>query len=107
MPKPAGTCGSTKMRILAIICHNSENGRQTYGYDIWKTMKQRFHTYMNDSDVGNVYHHLTDLYTLNFISRVDESPDGRCYYRITDEGLALRGRYRNFIDILEREKELN
>lgn len=103
MPKPLGTCGSTKMKILAIICHNGDRGNESYGYDIWKTMKESFHIYLGDNDIGNVYRHLNDLCTLNFITRADEDPDGRCFYRITEDGIALQTKYNHFLDLLENE----
>lgn len=100
MPKPQGTCGATKMKILAIICSNSDSGHESYGYDIWKTMKQQFHIYLNDNDIGNVYHHLNDLYSLNYVTREDVEAEGRCFYKITEEGLAIRSKYEQYIDIL-------
>ncbi len=102
MPKPRGTCGATKMKILAIISSNSENGQESYGYDIWKTMKNQFHIYLSDNDIGNVYHHLNDLCSLNYVSRGDEV-DGRCFYGITDVGLSLKARYRQYIDIMKKD----
>ncbi len=101
MPKPRGTCGATKMKILAIISSNAENGQESYGYDIWKTMKDQFHLYLDDGDIGNVYHHLTDLCSLNFVERGDEV-DGRCFYRITDEGISLKARYEPYMEIMKK-----
>jgi DNA-binding PadR family transcriptional regulator len=104
MPKPIGTCGATKMKILAIISHNIENGQESYGYDIWKTMKEQFHIYLDDNDIGNVYHHLNDLSTLNYVNRENEETEGKCFYTLTDEGCALKVRYEQYIDILKNEK---
>ena len=87
------------MKILAIISSNSVNGQESYGYDIWKTMKNQFHLYLSDNDIGNVYHHLNDLCALNYVTRGDEV-DGRCFYNITDEGLSLKTRYEQYIDIM-------
>lgn len=89
------------MKILAIISNNSENGQESYGYDIWKTMKDQFHIYLGDNDIGNVYHHLNDLCSLKYVSRDDEV-DGRCFYNLTDEGLALKNRYEKYIEIMNR-----
>ncbi len=89
------------MKILAIISSNAENGQESYGYDIWKTMKDQFHLYLDDGDIGNVYHHLSDLCTLNYVERGDEV-DGRCFYRITDEGMSLKTRYETYMDIMKK-----
>ncbi len=104
MPKPVGTCGATKMKIMAIICHNGDNSGESYGYDIWKTMKERFHIYLGDNDIGNVYHHLNDLCEMNFVIREDEDVSGKCFYKMTDEGLSLKKRYDKYIEILESGK---
>jgi DNA-binding PadR family transcriptional regulator len=100
LPKPQGTCGATKMKILAIIYQSNSAGHESYGYDIWKIMKEQFHTYLNDNDIGNVYHHLNDLCTLNYVARADE--DGRCcYYKITEDGLAIKPKYDQYLDIMK------
>ena len=39
MPKPKGTCGATKMKILAVICNDCENHKECYGYGIWQQLK--------------------------------------------------------------------
>jgi DNA-binding PadR family transcriptional regulator len=104
MPKPQGSCGATKMKILAIICNNGEYGQESYGYDIWRTMKESFHIYLDDKDIGNVYHHLTDLCALNYVSRDDSVPDGRCFYNVTDEGRAVKMKYSQYIEILRSSK---
>jgi DNA-binding PadR family transcriptional regulator len=104
MPKPQGSCGATKMKILAIICNNCDDGQESYGYDIWRIMKESFHIYLDDKDIGNVYHHLNDLCALNYVSRDDSVPDGRCFYNVTDEGRAVKTRYSRYIEILRSSK---
>ena len=103
LPKPQGTCGATKMKILAIISNNSATGQESYGYDIWKTMKDQFHIYLDDGDIGNVYHHLNDLCALNYLTRDDNIVEGRCFYKITEEGYILKSRYEQYIDIMKKE----
>ena len=92
------------MKILAIICQNGDSGHESYGYDIWRTMKDQFHIYLNNNDIGNVYHHLNDLCSLNYVTRDDDN--GRCYYRITDEGLAIRSKYEQYIMIMNTDPRL-
>lgn len=104
MPKPQGTCGATKMKILAIICQKGENGVESYGYDIWKTMKEQFHLYLNDNDIGNVYHHLNDLCGLNYVTKSDDELYGRCFYSMTEEGLSLKDKYLQYISILNEDE---
>lgn len=101
MPKPAGTCGATKMKIMAIICYNGENGNESYGYSIWQTLKEHFHMYITDDDIRNVYHHLNGLCEVNLISREDaQSGDMRCFYNMTEQGFASKEKYRQYLEIL-------
>jgi DNA-binding PadR family transcriptional regulator len=101
LPKPQGSCGATKMKILAIIYKNGDYGQESYGYDIWKTMKDQFHIYLDDNDIGNVYHHLNDLCKFNYLTREDSSTDGKCFYRMTDEGQALRVKFGRYLEIMD------
>jgi len=101
MPKPKGTCGATKMKILAIISHCGETKDEAYGYSIWQKLKEKFYIYMNDSDIRNVYHHLNDLCALGYISRSEGTDDcPKCFYAITPTADALQHRFQKFIDIL-------
>ena len=104
MPKPQGSCGATKMKILAIVSMNGDSGQESYGYDIWKTMKDQFHIYLDDGDIGNVYHHLNDLCKFNYLSRDDITTDGRCFYRMTEEGQALRDKFGKYLDIMDSSR---
>ena len=102
MPKPIGTCGATKMKILAIMSIDYSNGQDSYGYDIWQRLKDNFYTYMNDNDVRNVYHHLNDLCSLGYIAKRSEDEEcPKCYYTLTPMGDGLRHRYTHFINILQ------
>jgi hypothetical protein len=106
MPKPAGTCGATKMKIMAIIYYNSENGHESYGYSIWQTLKDKFILYFDDNDIRNVYHHLNGLCDINLITRADpQSGDSRCFYNMTDEGFAQKERYSQYLQILHQGLE--
>ncbi len=101
MPKPKGTCGATKMKILAVMCNDFENERGSYGYSIWQELKTSFYVYMNDNDVRNVYHHLNDLCALGYITKSEDPVDSpRCFYALTQQGHGVRHRYQKFIDIL-------
>ena len=104
MPKPQGSFGATKMKILAIICNNGDCGQESYGYDIWKTMKAHFYIYLDDNDIGNVYHHLNDLCSQNYLTREDSVNDGKCFYKMTENGQAFRDRYGKYIEILQSSK---
>ncbi len=103
--KPKGTTGATKMKIMAIICHNCEHGEDSYGYTIWQSLKEHFYIYLRDSDVRNVYHHLKELTELDYIVR-DETfrndPAKRCLYQLTDKGRSLEGRYSPYLEIVRR-----
>lgn len=101
MPKPKGTCGATKMKILAVIYNNEQYGHESYGYNIWQSLKKEFYTYMNDNDIRNVYHHLNDLCSLGYIKKCPEGSDEikQCY-RITQSGVNIEEKFRHFIEIL-------
>lgn len=102
MPKPKGTMGATKMKIMAVICHNGECGRESYGYGIWQSLKENFHMYLNDNDVRNVYHHLEDLCDLEMINRMrGREDDSRCFYELTEKGLILKDKYQKYLEILD------
>ena len=102
MTKPRGTCGATKMKILAVIYTNEKYGQESYGYNIWQCLKDQFYTYMNDNDIRNVYHHLNDLCSLGYIKKCSENSDEikQCY-KITQTGVNIEEKYRHFIEILE------
>ena len=103
--KPKGTTGATKMKIMAIIRHNCEEGVDSYGYTIWQTLKENFHIYLGDSDVRNVYHHLKELTELGYILRqesAEDDPTKKCLYTITEAGRGLENRYTPYLDIIRR-----
>jgi hypothetical protein len=103
MPKPKGTCGATKMKILAIISHNEESREESYGYSIWQCLKDNFYTYMNDKDIRNVYHHLNDLCGLGYLSRSKRSEDcPKCFYELTPQAITFEQRYTKFVKILKQ-----
>jgi len=105
MPKPKGTTGATKMKILAIINQKSASGEDSYGYCIWKSLKEYFFIYLNDSDIRNVYHHLNDLCGLNYLEKDrSELEGGRCLYRMTLDGYTLRIRYQKYMNILVKQQ---
>jgi len=103
LPKPKGTMGATKMKIMAVICYKSESGLVCYGYNIWQALKSHFHTYLNDGDVRNVYHHLKDLCKLGLIRRMDVEDPGCswiCQYHLTEKGRGLQTRYDRYLKIV-------
>lgn len=105
MPKPKGTIGSTKMKILAIICYNYEAGIESYGYNIWQSLKQMFYIYLNDCDVRNVYHHLKELCDQELLERLEsDSADSsqRCFYQLTDDCRKLERSYAPYLKILRQ-----
>jgi len=108
MPKPRGATGATKLKIMAIICHNGECGLDSYGYNIWQSLRSNFHTYVNDEDIQNVYHHLKDLCALGLLLRDDEfdKPSKRCLYTLTERGLAIREKYEHYVNVIGGKVEL-
>ena len=103
MPKPKGTCGATKMKIMEVISAHEELGKKSYGYNIWQCLKNNFYTYMNDNDIRNVYHHLNDLCSLGYIIKCpDMSDDVKQCYRITESGTGLKEKFTPFLNILDK-----
>lgn len=104
MPKPRGSTGSTKMKIMAIIHYNSVNNIDCYGYAIWQHLKDIFHTYLNDCDIRNVYHHLNDLCSMRYIEKnLESKEDNRSLYKITSNGLSIKEKYQQYLSILEEK----
>lgn len=104
MPKPKGSTGSTKMKIMAIIHYNSKNDLECYGYGIWQHLKNTFHTYLNDCDIRNVYHHLNDLCSMEYIEKdLESNEDNRSLYQITSKGLMIQEQYQPYLSILEEK----
>lgn len=94
--------GSTKMKILAVICFMSESGLVCYGYNIWQALKSYFHTYLNDDDVRNVYHHLKDLCELGLVNRMnvdDPSCSWNCIYALSEKGRGIQTRFDRYLEI--------
>mgnify|MGYP001441617913 CR=1 FL=1 len=105
MVKPKGTTGATKMKIMAIIDHNCSNEADSYGYIIWQSLKDHFHIYLMDGDVGNVYHHLKELTELGYLIREEsqvKDPIKRCLYTLTETGRGIENRYSPYLDIVRR-----
>ncbi len=105
MPKPKGTCGATKMKILAVIKLYEERDKESYGYNIWQCLKTKFYTYLNEQDVRNVYHHLNDLCSLGYITKCSEaSSDNKQCYRMTESGAGIQEKYKPFTEILRNHE---
>jgi threonine synthase len=74
--------GRTKLEILKAI-----SARETYGYEIWRTLGQRSEIHV---DMSSVYQHLSELEKVGLIMRtkvekVLGKPE-RYYYHLTDKG---------------------
>jgi DNA-binding PadR family transcriptional regulator len=100
MPRPRGSIGETKLKILAIIHNNGVH----HGYGIWTTLKERLHLYLDEQNRRNVYHHLHDLNELGLIKRgssqTNENSPTTHPYRLTDKGKELEGKFRKYLNLL-------
>jgi DNA-binding PadR family transcriptional regulator len=106
MPKPTGTIGTTKMKIMAVISHNLEHNHQSYGYNIWQSLKNNFYVYLKESDVRNVYHHLKDLCNLDLLERIEtKHPETNitCTYQLTDKATHIKNRYIPYLNIIRQK----
>ena len=110
MPRPAGTIGETKLKILAIVHFNEAKGNVTYGYDIWRMLKERFLVYFDNGNLRNVYRHLKDLEASGLIGRSpQQSVKGvprRQPYFLTEKGKDLKPKFSRYVDLLSRQLRL-
>jgi DNA-binding PadR family transcriptional regulator len=99
--------GPTKLKILAIIRSCQDNGKPPHGYEIWKILQHAFHSYLEDRDLRNVYHHLDDLHELELISKTADEREGnllpRQIYLLSHNGEQLQARYHRYLEICTRD----
>ena len=105
MPKPHGSIGEMKFKILAILYRNEVDGKGSYGYGIWTILKRRFYCYLDDSNLRNVYRHLKDLEKVGLIEKStkqtrENSPE-RHLYLLTKNGRQLKNRFNGYLQMLE------
>jgi len=105
MPRPSGAIGETKLKILAIIYWNELQGITSYGYNIWKILKKKFHCYLDDRYLRNVYSHLKDLNEVGLVKKGEKQPmkdaPKRQLYSLTDKGRQLKQKFNRYLQILE------
>ena len=104
MPRPHGSIGETKFKILAVIFANELNGKESYGYNIWAIMKTQFHCYLDQINLRNIYRHLKDLEEAGLIKKsaiqgVENAPK-RQLYSITQNGRQLKKKFNKYLQIL-------
>ena len=104
MPRPSGTIGETKLKILAIVYHNDLAGIPSYGYNIWGLLKQKFYLYMSEGDLRNVYHHLKELTSLGLVEKGNYQPvrgaPMRQPYSMTEKGRDLMRKFGKYLNVL-------
>lgn len=100
MPRPQRSIGETKLKILAII---HEKG-PSHGYSIWMTLKERYHCYLDDACLRNIYHHLRDLKTNGLVERTLSQTSKHAPvnypYILTDRGILFEEKFRKYLNIL-------
>jgi DNA-binding PadR family transcriptional regulator len=107
MPRPLGTIGETKLKILAIMYQNELHGITSYGYNIWTVLKSKFHCYLDDRYLRNVYRHLKDLNGVGLVKKGTKQPakgaPRRQLYSLTDKGRQLKQKFSRYLQILEED----
>lgn len=103
MPRPKGSIGATKMKIMAIMYHHCNHDQDCYGYGIWQCLQDHFRIYLKDCAIRNVYHHLEDLRDMGYIKEIQGEDDNRTLYRITEKGRSIRDEFDIYLDILKEE----
>jgi DNA-binding PadR family transcriptional regulator len=103
--KPRGSIGETKLKVMAILHHEELTGITSYGYGVWKVMKERYHSCLNEDGLRNIYHHLEDLNDLGLIRKVSiQSVKGapkRRIYSLTEKGRDLQNKYGRYLEVLQ------
>ena len=99
MPRPHRTIGETKLKILAIIHAYGP----LHGYSIWTTLKERYHCYLDDTCLRNVYHHLRDLKKRGLVERTLSQPNAHAPvnhpYILTDRAIPFEEKYKKYLNI--------
>ncbi|MFP3951001.1 MAG: hypothetical protein ACLFVP_02500 [Candidatus Bathyarchaeia archaeon] len=103
MPRPKGSVGETKMKIMAVMYHHCKHDEDCYGYRIWQCLQKHFRIYLRDCAIRNVYHHLDDLCEMEYITKIQGVDDTRTLYRITEEGRSIKDQYEIYLDILRED----
>jgi len=80
-------------------------GITSYGYNIWTTLKKKFHCYLDDGNIRNVYRHLKDLNEVGLIEEgtnqlAENAPKRRLYF-LTNNGRLLKWKFGKYLQILE------
>ena len=105
MPRKVRTIGETKRKVLAIIYDNEIHGTPSYGYNIWLTLEKKFHSYLDDRDLRNVYHHLKDLNKAGLVEKganqLSNNAPGRQLYTLTQKGKEWKPKFKRYLQILE------
>jgi len=109
MPRSHGSIGETKFKILAIIYRNEVNGKEAYGYNIWTLMKTKFHCYLENINLRNVYRHLKDLEEAGLIRKLTkqgvENAPKRQLYALTKKGKQLESKFAKYLSIISNDLE--
>jgi DNA-binding PadR family transcriptional regulator len=104
MPKPQGSIGETKFKILAIIYKNDFEMKASYGYNIWTILKNQFYCYLDNANLRNVYRHLKDLDEAGLVKKrtkqTGENAPERQLYTLTEMGRQLKDRYNRYLHVL-------
>ena len=105
MPRPQGTIGETKLKILAIMYENELRGIASYGYSIWTLLKKKFHCYLDDENLRNVYRHLKDLDNAGLVEKGTNQITGnapkRQLYTLTHDGKQLKQKFDKYLQLTE------
>ena len=104
MPKQPGCIGKTKLKLLAVLQYNELSSIDSYGYNLWMTLKDKFHLYLDDTDSRNVYHHLSDLTQRGLVEKTTvqqgEKAPNRQLITLTQKGRELAPRFAKYLEIL-------
>jgi len=103
--KPRGSIGETKLKVMAILRHEEQAGITSYGYGIWKVMKERYHSCLSEDGLRNIYHHLEDLNDLGLIRKVSihsvKGAPKRRLYSLTEKGRDLQNKFARYLAVLQ------
>jgi DNA-binding PadR family transcriptional regulator len=84
---------------------DESHGHVSYGYNIWRLLKTKFYSYLDESNLRNVYKHLKDLKKAGFIiettQAIPEKSPKRHTYELTLKGKELQKKFQAYLQILE------
>ncbi|RLE49883.1 MAG: hypothetical protein DRJ31_03300 [Candidatus Methanomethylicota archaeon] len=81
----------TKLKVLAAIYCCEKEGKDAYGYAIWRVLRKSFNMFKDFEDMGNIYRHLDELERMKYIKLTEVTATGKArkIYKLTAKARQL------------------